>query len=84
MGPSFLSLSIDGTYTTTDEAKIVGPPFSLDEKEIRQLYESEPWVESVTLLDEVNDLTSDGDRERWEKKGVLELFEIVFLIRKKN
>lgn len=83
-GGTILLVTLDRRYTTTDEAKIDGPPFSLDEKEIRQLYESEPWVESVTLLDEVNDLTSDGDRERWEKKGVLELFEIVFLIRKKN
>ncbi len=83
-GGTILLVTIDRRYTTTDEAKRDGPPFSVDEKEIRQLYDSESWVESVTLLDEINDLTSDGDRERWEKKGVLELFEIVFLIRKKN
>ena len=41
-------------------------------------------VESVTLLEEVNDLETGKDRERWEKKGVLELYEMVFLIRKRK
>lgn len=82
-GGSILLVSLDRRETTTDEAKKDGPPFSINEHEIRQLYESMSWVESVTKLEEVNDLTSDADRERWEKKGVLELYEIVFLIRKK-
>ena len=83
-GGSILLVSLDRRETTTDEAKKDGPPFSINEHEIRQLYESMSWVESVTKLEEVNDLTSDADRERWEKKGVLELYEIVFLIRKKR
>lgn len=83
-GGTILLVTIDRRCTKTDEAKRDGPPFSIDEREVRQLYESQSWVESVTLLDEVNDLTTDEERERWEKKGVLELFEIVFLIRKKN
>ena len=83
-GGTILLVTIDRRCTKTDEAKRDGPPFSIDEREVRQLYESQSWVESVTLLDEVNDLTTDEERERWEKKGVLELFDIVFLIRKKN
>lgn len=54
------------------------------ESEVRQLYESQEWVESVELLEEVNDLTTDEDKERWAKKGVLELFELVFVVRKKS
>mmetsp|Transcript_16300 Transcript_16300/g.28828 ORF Transcript_16300/g.28828 Transcript_16300/m.28828 type:complete len:295 (+) Transcript_16300:3-887(+) len=83
-GGVILLVTLDRRKTTTDAAKNDGPPFSIGEAEMRQLYESQPWVESVTLLEEVNDLTTDGDRERWEKKGVLELYEIVFLIRKKK
>jgi len=83
-GGVILLVTIDRRKTTTDAAKKDGPPFSIDEAEARQLYESQPWVESVTLLDEANDLATDGDRERWEKKGVLELYEVVLLIRKKK
>lgn len=82
-GGAILLVSLDRRKCAHDEAKNDGPPFSIDEGEIRELYESQPWVESVTLLEEVNDLATDSDRERWEKKGVLELYEIVFLIKKK-
>ena len=83
-GGAILLVTLDRRKTTTDEAKKDGPPYSVDESEIRELYESQPWVESVTLLEEANDLSTEGDRKRWEKKGVLELYEIVFLIRKKK
>ena len=83
-GGSILLVTLDRRTTTSDEAKNDGPPYSVDEQDIRQLYESQNWVESVTLLEEVNDLTTDEDAERWKKKGVLELYELVFLIRKKK
>lgn len=83
-GGVILLVSLDRRKTTSVAAKEDGPPFSMDEGEVRRLYESQEWVESVTLLEEVNDLNTDKDRERWEKKGVLELYEIVFLIRKKR
>ena len=83
-GGAILLVTLDRRKATTDEAKMDGPPFSIDEIEIRKLYESQPWVESVTLLEEVSDLTSDSDRERWAKKGVLELYEVVLLIKKKE
>lgn len=81
-GGTILLVTLDRRYTATDEAKRDGPPFSIDERETRQLFESHSWVESVTLLDEVNELTSDEERERWRGKGVLELYEMVFLIKK--
>lgn len=83
-GGAILLVTLDRRKTTTDEAKKDGPPYSVDESEIRELYKSQPWVESVTLLEETDDLSTEGDRKRWEKKGVLELYEIVFLIRKKK
>jgi len=83
-GGSILLVTLDRRTTTSEEAKNDGPPYSLDEQEIRLLYETQNWVESVTLLEEVNDLTTDEDAERWKKKGVLELYELVFLIRKKK
>lgn len=83
-GGAILLVTLDRRETLTNEAKQDGLPFSINEAEVRQLYESRSWVESVTKLDEVNDLTTDGDRERWLAKGVKELYEIVFLIRKKK
>lgn len=79
-----LLVTLDKRKTSTGEAKMDGPPFSINEEEVRRLYVSQPWVESVTLLDEVDDLEADEDRERWQKKGVLELYELVFLIRKRK
>jgi thiopurine S-methyltransferase len=83
-GGTILLVTLDRRYTATDEAKSDGPPFSIDERETRQLFETQSWVESVMLLDEVNELTTDEERERWRGKGVLDLFEMVFLIKKIN
>jgi thiopurine S-methyltransferase len=79
-----LLVTLDRRKVSNDTAKREGPPFSISESEVRQLYESQEWVESVELLEEVNDLRTDEDKERWAKKGVLELFELVFVIRKKS
>ncbi|KAL3811126.1 hypothetical protein ACHAXA_006166 [Cyclostephanos tholiformis] len=81
-GGTILLVTLDRRRTATDEAKREGPPFSIDEGETRQLFESQSWVESVTLLDEVNELTNDEERERWGRKGVIELYEMVFIIKK--
>jgi hypothetical protein len=83
-GGTILLVTIDRRVTTTDAAQMDGPPFSVDEEEVRQLYETQSWVESVTLLEEVDDLTTDADRERWTERGVLQLYELVFVIKKKN
>lgn len=83
-GGNILLVTIDRRVTTTDAARMDGPPFSVDEEEVRQLYETQSWVESVTLLEEVDDLTTDADKERWSERGVLQLYELVFVIKKKN
>jgi len=83
-GGVMLLVTLDRRKVTDDAAKKGGPPFSIDESEVRQLFESHEWVDTVELLEEVNDLTTDDDKKRWEKKGVLELYELVFVIRKKK
>ena len=83
-GGSMLLVTLDRRKVANDDAKSGGPPFSINKSEVRQLYESQDWVDSVELLEEVNDLTTDDDKKRWENKGVLELYELVFVIRKKK
>ena len=82
-GGTMLLVTIDRRETSSDEAKRDGPPFSINEAEVRKLYGGQGWVESVSLLEEVDDLTRDGSKERWAKKGVLQLYELVFVIQKK-
>jgi hypothetical protein len=82
-GGTILLVSLDRRQTISDESKYDGPPFSLNELEIRKLYETQSWVESVTLLTEVDELTTNEEKERWKNKGVLELYEMVYLIKKK-
>lgn len=41
----------------TDE-DLTGPPFSVSEAEVHRLYGEQPWVESITLLDD------NGEKER--------------------
>jgi hypothetical protein len=82
-GGTILLVSLDRRQTITNESKYDGPPFSLNEVEIRKLYESQSWVESVTLLTEVDELTTNEEKDRWKNKGVLELYEMVYLIKKK-
>ena len=82
-GGTVLLVTVDRRETSSDDAKRDGPPFSIDEAEVRELYGGQGWVESVSLLEEVDDLTRDGSRERWARKGVLQLYELVFVIQKK-
>lgn len=82
-GGVMLLVTLERRKVSNDAAKSDGPPFSISEKEVRQLYESQKWVETVELLEEMDDLTTDDEKQRWEKRGVLELFELVFVIRKK-
>jgi len=39
------------TYVRKSGDKTKGPPFSIDEDEVRRLYETQSWVDSVELLD---------------------------------
>ena len=51
------------TYVRPNGDVTTGPPFSIDEDEVRRLFEGQPWVESVDLLDEHSAVT----REVWYK-----------------
>ncbi len=79
-----LLIAIEKRRTANEEAKTDGPPFSIDESQVRSLYEYQSWVESITLLEEVDDLTTEQAKERWQKKGVLELYDLVFVIKAKD
>ncbi len=83
-GGTMLLIAIEKRRTANEEAKTDGPPFSIDESQVRSLYESQSWVESITLLEEVDDLTTEQAKERWQKKGVLELYDLVFVIKAKD
>jgi len=68
----------------TEEAKSDGPPFSLNEAEVRTLFEKESWVESVQFLGETDELAEDpASKDRWAEAGLTELFELYFVIQAK-
>lgn len=68
----------------TDSARAAGPPFSVDEGEVRRLYEGEEWVESVTLLEELDEFENDPGRvPYWKESGLEELYELCFVIKAK-
>ncbi len=80
-----LLLSALERRTGTEEAIKAGPPFSLSEKEVRRLYESQDWVETVELLEEIDQFErKPSDKERFSQKGVASMFELVFLIKAKE
>lgn len=47
------------TLTRPDGNVTKGPPFSIDEKEVRRLYDNRPWVKKVTLLEEHSALATE-------------------------
>jgi thiopurine S-methyltransferase len=62
-----------------EEAMKRGPPFSLTEEVVRGLFESQDWVESVTMVQQTDQLeTHTQERERYE--GLDQLLETAFLI----
>jgi len=68
----------------TDDAKKAGPPYSVDEREVRRLYEGLDWVTSVTKLDEFDELENDKSRiPHWKEQGINLLFELCLLIKVK-
>ena len=83
-GGSILLVTIEKRQVIKEGAKSSGPPFSIDEAHVRKLYEGQEWVQSISLIEERNEIQTDADRERWEARGVSEAYELVFLIRKKQ
>lgn len=83
-GGRILLVTVD-RRTGTEDAKSTGPPFSVDEKEVYRLYNDLDWVESVSMIEEVDEFVIDPEsKERWEKRGLDSLFEICFLIKVKE
>uniref|UniRef100_A0A7S1D8X3 thiopurine S-methyltransferase n=2 Tax=Cyclophora tenuis TaxID=216820 RepID=A0A7S1D8X3_CYCTE len=69
--------------TGTEQGIKGGPPFSVPESEVRRLYESQDWVESVELLEEINQYEKSPASKKFESQGVTSLFELVFVIKVK-
>lgn len=68
----------------TDAAREAGPPFSVDEGEVRRLYGGEEWVESVTLLEELDEFENEPGRvPYWKEQGLEEMYELCFVIQAK-
>ena len=71
--------------TGSEEGMTAGPPFSVSEAEVRRLYEGQHWVESVQLLEEIDQFARNpADKERFGKSGVTSMIELVFLIKAKE
>ena len=67
----------------TSEAMAQGPPFSITETGVREIYEGLDWVESVTLLHKEDQLKLfPGVKER--SPGLEGLMETAYLIQAKN
>jgi len=68
----------------TEEAKLRGPPFSVNEEDLHSLYGTLPWIESIEKLDETDVAVNADDKERLLKQGMVSMFEVCFLIRTKK
>ena len=67
----------------SEEGMAAGPPWSLNEADVRGLYETADWVESVTVLEEYDDFLDEASKERWISKGLNSVFEMCFVIKAK-
>ncbi len=65
-----------------EEAMKKGPPYSIPDSTVRELFEGQDWVETITLLEESDQLERNPeDRKRYE--GLDKLLEKVYLIQAK-
>jgi hypothetical protein len=65
-----------------EEAVNKGPPFSLSEQMVRDLYEGEDWVEYISLLEQEDTFVKEPEQKsRYE--GLDSLIELTFLIQAK-
>ncbi len=79
-GGSILLMTLD-RRSGTEEARKSGPPFSVDEKEVRRLYEHLDWVEEVKLVDEFLDQSMT---QRLGSQGLDSVYELCFIITAKE
>lgn len=83
-GGTILLVTLD-RRTGSDAGMNAGPPFSVPEKEVRRLYESQDWVDSVSLVEETDEFAQNpGSMERYTSSGVTSFFELVFVIKAKS
>lgn len=76
-------LSVLERRSGTEEGMKNGPPFSVAEQEVRRLYETqEDWIESVTLLEEVDEFARNP-QAKTRIEGVTGFYELVFEIKAK-
>ena len=80
-GGSILLMTVD-RRAGTEEAKKSGPPFSVDENEVRRLYENLEWVEDVKLVDEHDEFQDQSMKDRM--KELDSLYELCFIITAKK
>eukprot|EP00980_Cylindrotheca_fusiformis_P014945 scaffold4095_cov117-Cylindrotheca_fusiformis.AAC.2 len=66
----------------TEEAVKNGPPFSVPEATVRELYEGLDWVESITMLEQTDTLTEEK-KEQSSYQGLDQLLQTVYLIQAK-
>jgi len=76
-GGIILLCTIDRRSGNAD-AMAAGPPFSVNESTVRELYEHEPWVEKVVFLGETDLMSTE--RDKWTKSGLISVFEAYFII----
>mmetsp|Transcript_15696 Transcript_15696/g.24414 ORF Transcript_15696/g.24414 Transcript_15696/m.24414 type:complete len:332 (-) Transcript_15696:119-1114(-) len=77
-GGTILMSTLD-RRTGDEKARKAGPPFSVDELEVESLFGSQEWVESITKVREVDELT-----DRFKSQGLTSMFEMTFIIRAKE
>lgn len=84
-GGTILLMTIERRTGTEDGLKM-GPPFSISEEAVRGLYESQDWVKSVSLLEEIDYFAtnSEAENERYMSSGVTSMFELLFEIKAKS
>lgn len=80
-GGSILLIAVD-RRSGSEEAMKRGPPFSVDEQEVRRLYGKLDWVDEIKLVDEYDEFQHESQRQRFE--GLDSLYELCFVITAKN
>jgi len=82
-GGSILLMTVD-RRSGKEEARKAGPPFSVDEEEVRRLYENLDWVKEVKLVDEYDEFQDQGMKEKFGSQGLDSVYELCFIITAKE
>jgi len=80
-GGKILIVAVD-RRSGSEETRKAGPPFSVSESDVRHFYEGRDWVESISILEEVDEFERDPEQKK-RYEGLTALFEVFYLIRSK-